>query len=76
MIQQYFSVQMTYRQEVCVRAIDAEEAEDIARNANFDTTMCNVEAEAEEMYNEAGDERLVEEFKAEGKYAESEEKDE
>jgi hypothetical protein len=67
---------MTYKQEVCVRAIDEEEAEEIARNANFDTAMCDIEAEAEDMYNEAGDKRLVEEFKAEGKYAESEEKDE
>jgi hypothetical protein len=67
----YFSVQMHYRQEVCVKAKDENEAEEIARNADFSTSMFDLEeVESEEMYNDPGDERLVEEFKSEDKYAE------
>lgn len=69
----YFSVQMHYRQEVCVKAKDENEAEEIARNADFSTSAVDLdEVEAEEMYNDPGDERMVEEFKSEEKYAESE----
>jgi hypothetical protein len=69
----YFSVQMHYRQEVCVKAKDENEAEEIASNADFSTSAIDLEeVEAEEMYNDPGDERLVEEFKSDDKYAESE----
>jgi len=66
----YYSVQMKYTQEVCVKAKDESEAEHIAENANFETVMCDVECEAEEMYNDPGDEDLVQQFKDEEKYAE------
>jgi hypothetical protein len=67
----YFSVQLHYRMEVCVKAKDENEAEEIARNADFSTSMAELEeVEAEDMYNDPGDERLVEEFKSDDKYAE------
>ena len=69
----YFSVQMTYRQEVCVFAKDEDEAEEIAREADFSTSMIDLkEVSAEELYNDPGDERLVKQFNEEGRYAESE----
>jgi hypothetical protein len=70
----YFSVQITYRQEVCVKAKDEGEAEEIALHATFDQSFLDIqEVTAEELYNDPGDERLVAEFKREDKYAESEE---
>ena len=69
----YFSVQMTYRQEVCVLAKDEDEAEEIAREADFSTSMIDLkEVSAEELYNDPGDEQLVKQFNEEGRYAESE----
>jgi len=69
----YFSVQVHYRQEVCVKAKDESEAEEIAIRADFSTSMLDIEeVDAEEMYNDPGDERLVQEFKDQDKYAEGE----
>jgi len=69
----YYSVQMRYRQEVCVKAKDEGEAEEIARNADFSTSSIDLdEAEAEELYNDPDDADSVKEFKAEDKYAEAE----
>jgi hypothetical protein len=70
----YFSVQMTYRQEVCVKAKDESEAEEIARSADFSTSFMDLQdADAEELYNDPGDEHLVKEFKEQDRYAEDEE---
>ena len=70
----YYSVQVTKRMEVCVKAKDEAEAEEIAGEADFDWVMADVEdATAEEMYNgEDGsdDAHLVEEFKRDDRYAE------
>ena len=66
----YYSVQVTKRMEVCVRAKDEAEAEEIACEADFDWVMADVEdATAVEMYN-GEDARLVDEFKREDRYAE------
>jgi len=69
----YYSVQMKYRQEVCVKAKDEGEAEEVARNADFSTSSVDLdEAEAEELYNDPEDAGSIKEFKAEDKYAEAE----
>jgi len=69
----YYSVQMRYRQEVCVKAKDEGEAEEVARNADFGTSSIDlVETEAEELYNDPEDAGSIEEFKSEDKYAEAE----
>ena len=67
----YYSVQVTQRMEVCVLATDEGEAEDIARQGDFDWGMADIEdADAEEAYNDPEDEHFVQEFKDEQKYAE------
>ena len=67
----YYSVQVHYRQEVCVKAKDESEAEEIALRADFSTSMLDIEdVAAEEMYNNPEDEQLVQEFKNDDKYAE------
>ena len=69
----YYSVIMKYRQEVCVKAKDEGEAEEVARNADFGTSSIDlVETEAEELYNDPEDAGSIEEFKSEDKYAEAE----
>ena len=68
----YYSVQMRYRQEVCVKAKDEGEAEEVARNADFGTSSIDlVETEAEELYNDPEDAGSIEEFKSEDKYLEA-----
>jgi hypothetical protein len=57
--------------EVCVKAKDEGEAEELANEADFDWGMADIEdATAEEMYNDEGDDSLVEDFKREDRYAE------
>ena len=69
----YYSVIMKYRQEVCVKAEDEGEAEEVARNADFGTSSIDLdETEAEELYNDPEDAGSIEEFKSEDKYAEAE----
>jgi len=69
----YYSVIMKYRQEVCVKAKDEGEAEEVARNADFSINSDALdETEAEELYNEREDAGSIEEFKSEDKYAEAE----
>ena len=69
----YYSVIMKYRQEVCVKAKDEGEAEEVARNADFSTSSIDLdETEAEELYNDPEDAGSIEEFKSEDKYAEAE----
>ena len=69
----YYSVIMKYRQEVCVKAKDEGEAEEVARNADFGTSSIDLdETEAEELYNDPEDAGSIEEFKSEDKYAEAE----
>lgn len=68
---QYYSVQVTQRMEVCVLAGDEGEAEEIARQGDFDWCMADIEdADAEECYNDPEDAHFVQEFKDERKYAE------
>ena len=67
----YYSVQITKRMEVCVKAKDESDAEEIARDADFDWVMADIEdVSAEEMYNDKGDDELVEDFKRDERYAE------
>ena len=69
----YYSVIMKYRQEVCVKAKDEGEAEEVARNADFGTSSIDLdETEAEELYNDPEDADSIKEFKSEDKYAEAE----
>ena len=68
----YYSVIMKYRQEVCVKAKDEGEAEEVARNADFSTSSIDLdETEAEELYNDPEDAGSIEEFKSEDKYLEA-----
>ena len=69
----YHSVQIIKRMEVCVKAEDEEEAEEIAREADFSWAMADVEVDyVEEMYNgEDGDDtHIIDDFKVEDRYAE------
>jgi len=68
----YYSVIMKYRQEVCVKAKDEGEAEEVARNADFSISSIDLdETEAEELYNDPEDAGSIKEFQAEDKYAEA-----
>ena len=73
MSKQYYAIQIKRQMEVCVLAETEEEAEEIARNAEFEWTMADTEIESVDAeYNESGDAHLITEFKEEGRYAESE----
>ena len=73
MSKQFYAIQVKRQMEVCVLAETEEEAEEIARNAEFEWTMADTEIESVDAeYNEASDKHLIEEFKNEGRYADSE----
>lgn len=69
----HYALQVNKQMEVCVLAETEEEAEEIARNADFDWSMADVEIESVDAeYNEDGDGHFIAEFKNEGRYADSE----
>jgi len=70
MEKRHYSVQIQQRMEVCVLAADENEAEEIAREAQFEWVMADVEVESvEEAYNDEEDSEAIQDFKDEGKYA-------
>ena len=71
MNKQFYAIQVKRQMEVCVLAETEEEAEEIARNADFDWSMADTEIESVDAeYNEAKDAHLIQEFKQEDRYAE------